>query len=186
MSTYTFKRGVIRSPETWTVSDSKLSQDNGKVIDLARVVAGKFADAPAGRLMVTELILETDDGKHQLQCNDRRGGVERQQFLALCREVTDALASAAPAVRFTQTIGMQLLGWMFAAFGVAVVVFGTYHVVNSAMALDRVGAGFGLGMGIVATLFGVFLVWCGSPWDNPQPKTPTETREWIERIQAMG
>jgi hypothetical protein len=186
MGSFTFKRGLVRSAETWEVSENQLSQSGGENIDFATLIGIQFSDVPAGRLMVTELILETDRGKVRLQCNDGRRGESRRQFLAMCRAVATELNQSRTDIRFTPTLGSQFLGWSIAGMGVAAIVWGLYFIVTCLMSLEDQGAGFGIGMGTFACLFGLFLIWCGSPWVKPEPQTPAETIAWIDRISMTG
>lgn len=81
MSTYTFKRGVVRRPESWTISAEGISSsENQSTMSWGELQEAQFSDAPAGSggLNVLELILKSDTEKLALQCNDRRGGESRE------------------------------------------------------------------------------------------------------------
>lgn len=185
MSDYTFKRGPIRSAETWTLDESSL-QCGSRSLRWEDVKVVLFSDMPSKRLIISELVFKTTGKKVQLQCNDRLHGESRTNFLGLCREVTERLESANPEVRFLPTMGEQVLGWMMLMLGVAAAIWGLYFAaVNGIMDRGNNGSGFALGMGIAALLLGALFAWAFSPWKK-KPQTPAETRERIDRILSNG
>lgn len=187
MATFTFKRGLIRGPETWTVDGSCISNDEKDTkVSWDELDEVRFSDVPAGKVNVAELVFFSETGKVQLQCNDKRGSENRRSFLMLCREVTNQLDKSNPQIRFLPTTGTQVAGWSFALMGLAAFIFGLYYIGVGLMTRGEAGSGFAMGMGGFAALFGCFLAWCGAPWQKPQPKSPSETREWIDRILTMG
>lgn len=163
-----------------------ISNENGKTIGWTDLVEVRFADVPSGRLIISELILKTESEKTQLQCNDRRRGEHRTAFLMLCRGVTEHLEARRPELRFLPTAGTAILAWGMALIGLCAIVYGLYYLSVGIADWGERGSGFAVGMGVGAMLFGVFLGWCGSPWEKPEPKTPAETREWIDRLLQMG
>ena len=187
MNTYTFKRGVVRSPESWTVDEQGFSRaDGSEHVAWGSITEARFSDAPSGRMNILELVLKTGTDSVALQCNDRRGGESRHSFLRMCRAITEQLERSNPEVRFMPTTGFQILAWGMAGLGLAAIIWGLYFVGVGLFDWGNNGAGFAIGMGSFAVLFGIFLAWSGSPWEKPEPKTPLETREWIDRIIAMG
>lgn len=185
MTEYTFKRGPVRSAETWTLDESSM-QCGSKALRWEDVNVVLFSDMPSKRIIISELVFKTTGKKVQLQCNDRLHGESRTNFLTMCRDVTERLESANPEVRFLPTMGEQVLGWMMVVLGLAAAIWGIYFaVVNGFMDWGNNGSGFALGMGMGAILLCAMLLWGFSPWKT-SAKTPAETRERIDKLLSNG
>ena len=172
---FSFKPALIRSQQTWKVSDGILTSHKGEQWDLSRVSEARYVDTYVKGRWNSELLLKRGEDKPRLLCNDRGGGENRFEFLRLILAVTQSLKQVNPNLVIKRGLG-RIANYAFACIGLIPIGFGLSILIDT---LSRGFTWFGVGMSMFLMLMGVFLIWSAAPW-KPAPEDTPETFEvWL-------
>ena len=181
MSNYTFKRGKIRQPETWTLTEASLSGD-GEIITLADITEVMFEQAAAGRQWITVLKLVAGETTHTLQCNDSYAGPNRQQFMALVSDTVLQLSRSDSTATVRQGKGAAIGGWMMVLAGLAFLIAGLFFIYSG---ITNGGGATPIIIGGGAALLGAWFIKMGEPWKAPPALDIAGLSQQLANIRGM-
>lgn len=174
---FSYKKGLLRSAQTWTVSDDILTTPDGKKLDLREVKEARFADIMVKRRWNAEMVLKSGDDKVSILCNDVQGGAQRHQYFLLLFEVLRSLNTCNPDLKVQHGLG-RIANYAFAAIGLIPIGFGLSIMFDG---LKRGFDTFPLVFGGGFALMGVFLIWCASPWQAAPMRSPGDLAAWLSQ-----
>ena len=180
----TFKPGLIRSEQTWTLDGPTLAGPDGRTLDLREVTAVSFADMPTGKggFWSCTLSLTTPGGKAKLIANDTLGGVNRVACLFMSQAVLDELGRHKPEL----TVGDGGLRWVSSFFGLlGVIALGiAAYLVYQIFTDDRMGGPIWI-LAAFPAFVGVILVWSAWP-TKPVDQTVPAVADRLKQRLATG
>jgi len=184
---YTFKSKPEGAEVSWQLTGKTLQLENGEQVDLSTVVGGTFSDMPSGAHWVSCLVLEHSGGKTKIACRDTRTGASRAQYMSLVVSLLGDLAVVSPNAAF-RSGGGRFATYALLLIGVVLFGLGIYAMGGAILGQFGDATQFGLSMGAMALIFGIFLGWSGSPWSKPTTRSPQDLlnwlRTWLRRAEA--
>lgn len=170
-----YKPGLLVPAKTWQVLGHQLTTPKNQTFDLKSITRAHFINMPVKRRWTTELKLTGPDDSVTIVCNDTVKSQNRYQYFILISAILNRLQACNPDLGIRYGYG-QTTNYIFACIGLIPIGFGLSFLIQAiGDNFDR----FPLIMGLGFILFGIFFVWCISPWKASATYAPAQLRSLL-------
>lgn len=184
MKSFEFKPALLRERNSWTIDSGMLTRNGELYCSLANVQHAQFGELSVKQTTNAWLDLNTETVGHRIVCNAPSGDPNREQFLALCRDLLGELSQIKPDMPVSIGVG-GAARWSLFLIGVVAALFGLVMMGFSGQA-NQDKFLFALGAGAGFTLFGAVLAWAFRPWVAPKKMSPSDARDHVAARALHG